>query len=93
MYRNRVIHMMSFYSKILVAYDGSELAEKALKAAIKLGGVDKRVELHILHVVKPLPILDFMEAGEERVKVLRRERAETMMNEIKESLEGMGNHA
>jgi len=83
--------MMSFYSKILVAYDGSELAEKALKTALKLAGVDKKIELHILHVLKPLPLLDFLEAGEESVKVLRRERAELMMNEIKESLDGMGN--
>lgn len=83
--------MMSFYSKILVAHDGSELAEKALKTAIKLAGVDKKIELHILHVLKPLPLLVFLEAGEESVKGLRRERAELMMNEIKESLESMGN--
>jgi nucleotide-binding universal stress UspA family protein len=83
--------MMSFYSKILVAYDGSELAEKALKVAIKLAGVDKKIELHILHVLKPIPLLDFLEAGEESVRVLRKERAELMMNKVKESLDGMGN--
>ncbi|MCZ8516733.1 universal stress protein [Paenibacillus filicis] len=79
------------FKKILVAYDGSELAEKALKAAIKLAVHDKKIELHILHVLKPLPIFDYIETGVENVKMLRREKADVMMKEIKESLYGMGN--
>jgi nucleotide-binding universal stress UspA family protein len=83
--------MLSLISKIVVAYDGSELSEKALKTAIKLAMQDKRIKLYVLHVLKPLPVLDFLQAGQDQVKTLRLERVMLMLKEIKESLEGMGN--
>ena len=83
--------MIGFYSKVLIAYDGSELAEKALKVGMKLAVHDKKVELHILHVVKPFFIFDSVFDGDEKVSTLRKKSAEAMMKEIKESLEGMGN--
>jgi nucleotide-binding universal stress UspA family protein len=79
------------FSKILVAYDSSDLAEKALRIAIKLAAHDNKIELHILHVVKPLLVYDYILAGEEKVKIMRIESAKAMMKEIKESLYGMGN--
>jgi nucleotide-binding universal stress UspA family protein len=41
-----------FYSKILVAYDGSELSEKALDKAVGLARKDKRIELYVLYVIR-----------------------------------------
>lgn len=43
--------MLSFYSRILVAYDGSELGKKALQMAKALAKQDERIEVDVLHVV------------------------------------------
>ncbi len=42
--------MMSFYSKILVAYDGSEKSQKALDLALKLAEQDEKIEIYVLKV-------------------------------------------
>lgn len=42
--------MFTFYSRILVAYDGSELSEKALDLALKLAEQDSRIEVHAVTV-------------------------------------------
>lgn len=83
--------MLTFFSKILIAYDGSELAEKALKTGLKLAMQDKRIELHMVFVIKPEPHLDKMEVENRRVRVLRQERAECMLDEVRASVQGMGN--
>ncbi len=57
---------------------------------MKLAVHDKKMELHILHIVKPLMDYSYIyNAGD--LNSLLRERGEAMMKEIKESLEGMGN--
>jgi Universal stress protein UspA and related nucleotide-binding proteins len=38
-------------SKILVAYDFSELAKKALEKALEIGEMNPDIEIHVLHVV------------------------------------------
>ncbi len=44
------------FSKILVAYDGMELGNKALEKAIKLADMDDRIVIHLVHVID-LPII------------------------------------
>lgn len=44
------------FSKILIAYDGTELGNKALENAMKLAEMDDRIVLHLVHVVD-LPII------------------------------------
>ncbi|WP_017756206.1 universal stress protein [Calidifontibacillus oryziterrae] len=45
--------MLTFYSRILVAHDGSELSEKALDMAITLAKQDERIELFVVAVSNP----------------------------------------
>jgi len=40
------------YSKILVAYDDSEIARKALEKALEIAKTDPGIEIHIIHVIK-----------------------------------------
>lgn len=42
--------MLSFYSRILVAYDGSKLSEKALKVAVDLMNQSPEIELDVATV-------------------------------------------
>jgi nucleotide-binding universal stress UspA family protein len=44
--------MEKSYSKILVAYDGSELSNKALKMAKDLAVKNREIKLDILNVIK-----------------------------------------
>jgi len=45
-----------FCSKILVPYDGSELAQKSLEKAILIANIDTSISLEIMHVVTaPMP--------------------------------------
>jgi nucleotide-binding universal stress UspA family protein len=44
-------------SKILVAYDGSEPAKRALEKAVELAKEDNSIEIDVLHVVDSEPVL------------------------------------
>lgn len=44
------VNMLTFYSRILVAHDGSELSNKALDMAITLAKQDERIELFVVAV-------------------------------------------
>lgn len=55
------------YEKILVPYDISTSADKALEHAVKLAkavGDDKKVEVILLHVIAELPLYPLMEMKE-----------------------------
>ncbi|MEB3102666.1 universal stress protein [Ferviditalea candida] len=69
----------------LVAYDGSEDGEKALKKAVKIAFNDKSVHLYILHVLKPFGSL----SGYPWVSY--KQISEKMMEEVKESLRMLDN--
>lgn len=43
--------MLSFYSRIVVAYDGSELGKKSLEMAKALAKYDENIEIDVLYVV------------------------------------------
>jgi nucleotide-binding universal stress UspA family protein len=45
-----------FCSKILVAYDESEIAGRALEKAIYLAKMDSSVEIHVIHIID-IPII------------------------------------
>ncbi|MFV8827231.1 universal stress protein [Alkalihalobacterium sp. APHAB7] len=45
--------MFSFYSRIVVAYDGSTLGKKALEMAKALAKQDDRIEVNVLYVLNP----------------------------------------
>lgn len=51
------------YSKILVAYDGSYLAKKALDTAIEMAMPTPEATIHVAHVVK-VPDASFIEKAE-----------------------------
>lgn len=38
-------------SKILVAYDGSDLAKRALEKALEIGKIDPAIEIQVVHVI------------------------------------------
>lgn len=40
------------YSKILVAYDGSDLAKRALEKALEIGKIDSTIEIQVVYVIK-----------------------------------------
>ena len=44
-----------FCSKILVAYDGSDLADKSLKKAMDIAKNDLRIKIEVIHVLKIPP--------------------------------------
>lgn len=74
--------MLSCYSKVVVPYDGSELSEKALRTAIKLVSADKRIELHVLHIIKPFNTLEMLEKNYKAAFYMRVERAMSMLREV-----------
>ncbi|MCE5286601.1 MAG: universal stress protein [Pelosinus sp.] len=66
-------------SKALVAYDGSDLSQKALEKAIELAKLDQAIEIEVIHVVAmpqlPHTVLDNIQDIED---VLYRESQEIM---------------
>lgn len=77
-------------SRILVAYDNSELSRKALETAVRIAGQDPGTAIHIVCVLEPVNISGF---GVEVAGLLqsRRENAEKMMEEIRQSLQSVPN--
>lgn len=45
--------MLTFYSRILVAYDGSDLSKKAVAMAAEFAKQDERIELRLVNVINP----------------------------------------
>lgn len=43
---------MVLCSRILVAYDGSNPSQRALKKALEIGKIDPAIEIHVVHVIK-----------------------------------------
>jgi len=79
-------------SRILVAYDHSELSRKALETAVRIAGQDPGVKLHIVHVIEPLNVpVPVYGTGIDNLWKWRRDQAENIMAEVKESLRTLPN--
>ena len=59
----RMIIMLTDYSRIVVAYDHSELSKKALKMAMNLAKQDKAIELYVVTVMQPIRPLPYSTYG------------------------------
>lgn len=85
--------MLSFYSRILVAYDGSDLSKKALDIALEFLQKDKRVELEVLSVTNTPSIAAVGSYGVYSPEIIKEahENAKKMIEEVKTRLEGIPN--
>lgn len=85
--------MLSFYSRILVAYDGSDLSKKALDYAITLAKQDSHIQIDVVSVADKLPYATIGNYGvynEELVEEMR-EQTKEMLEEVKTKLKELPN--
>jgi len=84
--------MLTDYSRIVVAYDHSELSKKALKMAMNLSKQDNAIQLFILmvlHPVKPTPYsYGYAFAS---YYASQQEESKTIKKEIEQELESLPN--
>jgi len=87
-YGNGVIEMLTFYSRILVAYDGSELSKKALDMAMELAKQDERIELTVVAVSNPPTATSMGSYGIYNQELINdiRASAEKLINDVKEKI-------
>ncbi len=78
-------------SKIVVAYDGSELSKKALERAIYLAKQDEKVELNVITAILH-PIASIYNYGAaDAAHEANLEAAREMMKEVEETLKAIPN--
>ncbi|WP_096199455.1 universal stress protein [Bacillus sp. FJAT-45350] len=82
--------MFSFYSRIVIAYDGSSLGKKALSMAKELAQQDKRVEIHVLNVINP-KYLGSEFGVYDAIKEEQQKKIERILDEVKETLQPLEN--
>ncbi len=82
-----------FFSRILVAFDGSDLARKALDKAMEIGKIDSRIRIDVIYVIKmhtaPCAGLDGFEALEEAIY----QQGEEMIAEVQQMLSEIPNYS
>lgn len=80
--------MLTFYSRILVAYDGSELSRKALDIAMALAKQDEKIELSVVAVSNPPTATSMGSYGIYNQELINeiRANAEKLLQEVKEKL-------
>ncbi|HHY72583.1 MAG TPA: universal stress protein [Bacillus bacterium] len=80
--------MLTFYSRILVAYDGSELSKKALDIAMSLAKQDERIELTVVAVSNPPTATSMGSYGIYNQELINeiRENAEKILKDVKDKL-------
>lgn len=83
--------MFSFYSRIVVAYDSSDLSKKALEMAKKLAEQDKKIEIHIVSVIRAKNADDEFGVPYEKIREQQQNKVKEMLAEVKESLDEMTN--
>ncbi|RXT06469.1 universal stress protein [Ammoniphilus sp. CFH 90114] len=85
--------MFSLYSKIVVAYDHSELGKKALSTAMLMASQDERIDLDVLTVVS-IPTSAFYTASAYSVDPIREAHlavAKEALEEVTEKLKTIPN--
>ncbi|WP_134701866.1 universal stress protein [Ammoniphilus sp. YIM 78166] len=85
--------MFSLYSRIVVAYDQSELSKRALETAMKMASQDERIALDVITVVM-IPTTAYYSAYSYNFDPLRKAyltAAEEELQEIQEKLKAIPN--
>lgn len=80
------------FSKIIVAYDGSAAADKALETAVELAKLNRDIRIEALHVAK-FPIMIIGEAYisvTPDIQLKFQEEAENIVNRARAKLEASG---
>jgi len=84
--------MLTDYSRIVVAYDHSELSKKALKMAMNLVKQDKQIEILVLMVLQPArPMVYSYGYAFEAIQDSEREEVNSIRKEIEEDLQLLPN--
>lgn len=85
--------MLTFYSRILVAYDGSDLSKKALEMAMALAKQDEKIELSVITVTNPPVATSIGTYGIYNQELINeiRESVEKILQEVKEKLKELPN--
>lgn len=86
--------MFSFYSRILVAYDGSDLSKRALEHAVQLAKQDERIEIHVVKVMELPRVFDYeLRLSYEQIQKSYRKEVEKKMDEVKKVLSQVTNRS
>ncbi|MDR7079261.1 nucleotide-binding universal stress UspA family protein [Neobacillus niacini] len=76
--------MLTDYSRIVVAYDHSDLSKKALKMAMNLAKQDKLIQLNVVTVMQPVRPLPYSSYG--YALALNRESQEKEFQAIRDEI-------
>ncbi|OAH62365.1 phosphate starvation protein [Domibacillus aminovorans] len=82
--------MLTIMSKIVVAYDGSELGKKALARAINLAKQDEKIVLNVITVVDR-PVAPVYYGAADATHEANLEAAKEMMIEVEQELKAVPN--
>ena len=82
--------MLTDYSRIVVAYDHSELSKKALNMALNLAKQDKQIQLNVVMVLQPTKPLPYA-YGFVSFDDHQREELNTVRKEIEQDLTSLPN--
>lgn len=83
--------MLTDYSRIVVAYDHSELSKKALKMAMNLAKQDNQIEMIVVMVLQPVRPMPYSYGFVTDSQETQREEANTIRNEIQQELTELSN--
>lgn len=79
-------------SRILVAYDGSDLSKKALHKAIELAKFSELIEIEVLHVVSPpTPYMGYEYVSTANIIELSMEQGRKTLQQAENVLAGISN--
>ena len=84
--------MMAYYSRILIAYDGSEMSKKALKMAEALAVQDEKIEIRVVSVFTPPTTLGNFAIFTEELYDKLRESTQEVVKKASQALKKLPNH-